>query len=79
MKFFKGVMNALPLSAILWGLILWPCFAQEQPPANVRALSNRVLSEVQSNLSCTTSLFELQDRVKQLEAELAAAKKEPTK
>lgn len=69
------------LSLFLWVLILYPVFAQERPSPKEQAFSSRVLSEINANLTCTTQVIELQDRLAKLEAELAEAKKakEPTK
>ena len=58
--------------------------AQQQAPANVRALSNKLLSEIDSGMQCNTNLIgaadkiaALEARVKELEAKLP--KDEPAK
>lgn len=58
-----------------------PAFAQQQPqaPANVRALSDRLLAEIGSGVQCSTSLISANDKIAALEAELQKLKQEPPK
>ena len=77
-KLWRGILIGAPISLGLWALILWPCFGQESPPAAQQALSNQLLSQLNSTLACSTALIEAQAKIKSLEAELKS-KPQPKK
>ena len=64
-------MRVLVLMLVLTGSAL----AQQQSPAD-RATANKLLTDAYSILSCTTGLVTAQDKIAQLEAELAKLKEE---
>jgi hypothetical protein len=43
---------------------------QPPPPANVRALSNKLLTEIDSGMQCNTNLIGASDKIAALEAEV---------
>lgn len=68
------------LSLALWfliGILTSPLWAQEQPTPQVRALSQRVMVEMQTSLNCSVSVIDLQDRLAKAEAELKALRDKP--
>lgn len=50
-------------------LLISPAFAQQQTP-EVRALSQRVMTEVNASLQCSVANNQLQDKLASLEAEV---------
>lgn len=66
------------LSLFLWALILYPVFGQERPSPQVQAFSTRILTEVNANLSCTTEVIDLREKLAKAEAELSQIKKPAT-
>lgn len=61
----------------LWLLLLWPTFGQERPSPREQAFSSRILTEVNANLTCTTELIALQERLAKAEAELKKLQESP--
>ncbi len=68
----------LRLFAVLPFLLPAAALAQPAPqsPAE-QALAQRLTAEINNNLTCTANVITLQEQIKTLNAELAAAKKEP--
>ena len=50
-------------------LLISPAFAQQQSP-EVRALSSRVIGEVNANIQCSVANNQLQDKLAAAEAEV---------
>lgn len=78
MKFFNGLITGGLISLAFWALV-GMAFADETP--QVRALNLRISSEINTNLQCTTSAFDLQDRlaISQSEVKRLIDKYEPKK
>ena len=53
--------------------------APQQPPASpeVQALSSKLMDEISSNIQMRTFIVQAQERIKQLESELASSKAPP--
>lgn len=49
----------------------------QEPTPQVRALSERIMSELNTSLSCSTALLVAQDKIKELEAKLQPKKESP--
>lgn len=58
---------------LLLALSATPALAQEPTP-QVRALSERVMQELNTALTCTANVIALQDKIKELEAKLQPKK-----
>lgn len=48
-----------------------PARAQTAPSPQVRALSERIMSEINTSLACSAALLLAQDKIKELEDKLA--------
>lgn len=60
---------------ILLSLICTPALAQQGPSPAEQALSGKLSQEIGAGLQCTASMISAQARIKELEAQLAAATK----
>ena len=53
--------------------------AQQPAPPRDQALTQRLITEINNNLACSTSLIEAQNQIAKLQGELKAKEKSPEK
>ena len=70
-------MTRLVLNLAICGLVLLGVtslvYAQQPAPPRDQALTQKLITEINNNLSCSTSLIEAQQQVAKLQAELKTA------